>query len=129
MATMKDLEARLEQLAEENALLKRAVLQQESAAPGATRQDEERVVNNGYRPLFNPSRPNPDNRDWQPGTPKKWDADKGYKVGYTTFHAGDGMWEWGYEDPETGEAYFTGKLLGEHPPGPPNLPPKEFFDL
>jgi hypothetical protein len=116
---MKDLEARLEQLEQQNALLL-SVLQRNG---GISQAEEKEIVNNGWRVLYNPDRPNPDNRDWPAGTPKKWDPDKGYKVGYNTFHVEDGMWEWGYENPETGEITWSGKLIGEKPSGPPAEPP------
>jgi hypothetical protein len=118
-----DLETRLEQLEQQNSLLM-TMLQGFAGQQQAQAADKEpQIVNNGWRPLYNPKRKNPDNRDWQPGHPKKWDPDKGYKVGYNTFHVEDGMWEWGYEDPETGKIKWSGKLIGEKPPGPPKDPP------
>lgn len=109
------LEQRLEQLEQQNAALM-ALLANGGVGKA---ESEEQIPNNGWRVLYNPKHKNPDNRDWPAGSPKTWDPDKGYKVGYNTFHTEDGKWEWGYEDPDTGKIKWSGKLIGERPPGPP----------
>lgn len=115
MSEAKDLEKRLEQLEQQNMLLIAAL----KGNGGIGVPQEKEIVNNGWRPLYNPKHKNPDNRDWPAGMNKVWDPDKGYKVGYGTIHVGDGKWEWGYEDPKTGKIKWSGKLIGEKPPGPP----------
>jgi hypothetical protein len=106
---MAEILKRLEQLERENTLLT-AVLQNTAT----TTAPEGEVINNGWRPLFNPKRRNPDNMDWTPGSDKRLPRN---------LHTGDGMWEWGYEDPDTGKVKWSGKLIGERPPGPPVEPP------
>jgi hypothetical protein len=115
---LKDLEARLEQLEQQNALLL-SVLQRNG---GISQAEEKEIVNNGWRVLYNPDRSNPDNMDWAPGTKVPDPTNAGRPVP-RNIHTGDGMWEWGYEDPETGEITWSGKLIGEKPPGPPAEPP------
>jgi len=115
-----NLEKRLEQLEQQNSLLMTML---QKFGQQSTEANEPEIINNGWRVLYNPKRKNPDNRDWQPGNPKKWDPKEGYKVGYNTFHVEDGMWEWGYENPNTGKIKWSGKLIGEKPSGPPKEPP------
>ena len=110
MAEDKSLEARLEQLEQQNALLL-AVLKNNGTV---NRAEEQEIVNNGWRVMLNPKRKNPDNMDWAPGSDKRQPRN---------LHTGDGMYEWGYEDPDTGRVKWSGKLIGERPPGPPAEPP------
>ncbi len=117
MAEDKTFEARLEQLEQQNALLL-AVLGKNG---GINQAEEQEIVNNGWRVMFNPKRKNPDNMDWAPGT-KRPDPAKGGAPVDRNIHTGDGMWEWGYED-ENGKVKWSGKLIGERPLGPPAEPP------
>lgn len=105
-----DLERRLEQLEQQNALLLAALTKN----GGITGAQEEEIVNNGWRVMFNPKHKNQDNMDWAPGSDKTQPRN---------LHTGDGKWEWGYEDPDTGKIKWSGKLIGEKPPGPPADPP------
>lgn len=116
MAESTDLERRLEQLEQQNALLL-AALTKNGGISGA---QEEEIVNNGWRVMFNPKHKNPDNMDWEPGTDKRQPRN---------LHTGNGMWEWGYEDPDTGKIKWSGKLIGERPPGPPADPPVPYEKL
>lgn len=114
------LEARLEQLEQQNKLLL-AVLGRNG---GISQADEKEIVNNGWRPLFNPKRKNPDNMDWDPRLGgRRADSENPRRPAPRDIHVGDGMYEWGYEDPDTGKVKWSGKLIGERPPGPPSEPP------
>jgi hypothetical protein len=120
MADEKTLEARLEQLEQQNALL----LQVLGRNGTVTQSEEKEIVNNGWRVLYNPKRKNPDNMDWDPMQGgRRADPDNPRRPAPRDIHTGDGMWEWGYEDPDTGRIKWSGKLVGERPPGPPAEPP------
>lgn len=124
MTESMDLERRLEQLEQQNALLL-AALTKNGGISGA---QEEEIVNNGWRVMFNPKHKNPDNMDWEPGTKAPDPERKGRPIP-RNLHTGDGKWEWGYEDPDTGKIKWSGKLIGERPPGPPADPPVPFEKL
>lgn len=114
-----DLEARLEALEQQNALLLKVL----SNNGGINRAEEKEIVNNGWRVMFNPKRRNPDNMDWAPGTKVRDPRSAEGASVPRNLHTGDGMYEWGYEDPDTGKIKWSGKLIGERPPGPPVEPP------
>jgi hypothetical protein len=118
MTEKADLEARLAALEQQNELLL-TVLKNNG---GINKAEEKEIVNNGWRVLYNPKRKNPDNMDWVPGS-KRPDPAKGGAPIDRNLHTGDGMWEWGYENPDTGKIKWSGKLIGEKPPGPPADPP------
>jgi hypothetical protein len=120
------LEQQLALQAKQNEMLL-AVLQ---ANGGITAPQEKEIINNGWRVMYNEAHPNPDNMDWNPQLGgRRQDPNNPTEDVPRELHVGDGKYEWGYPDPETGQVIWSGKLIGSKPPGPPADPPKPIEKL